>query len=144
MSTGDQFFEFQSPRDMLEKARSEFARMKADLNTYNVFNFVITANHIWDYAKVHKIPKNELPKDADFQLCRELCNMAKHLRSANKYKQNKFSQESVKLWAEGLWAEGLWDGKQAIFEFKGKRLNIIEFAERIINRWDAILTKHGM
>ena len=80
MSAGHQFFELTSPRDMLEKARVEFTRMQADLSTNNVFNFVITANHIWDYAKDSGIPKHQLPSGGDFQLCRELCNMAKTVK----------------------------------------------------------------
>ena len=143
MNTGHQFFGLKSPRDMLEKARGEFTRMQADLSTNNVFNFVITANHIWDYAKDSGIPMDQLPSAGDFQLCRELCNMAKHLSHKYTYKDNKYSEESVKLWAEGLWAEGLWDGKQAIFEFEGKQVDIIEFAMRVIDGWDAFLTQHG-
>jgi hypothetical protein len=144
MSKGNQFFELKSPRDILEKVRKEFAKLQADLNTDNVFNFVITVNHIRDYAEDYGIPKNQLPYGADIQLCRDLCNIAKHLESNYTYKDNKFSQESVKLWAEGLWAKGLWDGKRSIFEFEGQQLNILEIAERVINRWDAILTKHGL
>jgi hypothetical protein len=143
MSTGRRFFAMQSPRDMLDKAREEFTRLQAGINTNNVFNFVITANHIWDYAKADGIQENQLPSGGDFQLCRDLCNMAKHLESGRKYRDNKFSEESVQLWAEGLWAEGLWDGKQAVFEFEGKQVEIIEFTKRVIDGWDAFLTQHG-
>ena len=91
MITGHQFFELQSPRDMLNKAKRENARLQADLNTDNVFNFFVTAHHIKDYARDAGIPETQFPKGVDFQLCRKLCNMGKHLADDRKYKDNKFS-----------------------------------------------------
>jgi hypothetical protein len=145
MSTGHQFFELKSPRDMLEKARREFNRLQADLNTDNVFNFFVTVHHIKDYAEDYGIPKDQWPKGGDFQTCRKICNMAKHLADSDKkYKDNKFSLESVKLWAEGVWAEGLWDGKEPRFELEGNLLEIPKIAERLINNCDAFLTSRGL
>jgi len=144
MSTGKQFFEIRSPRDMLNKAMREYARLQADRNTDNVFNFFVTATHITDYARDFGIPESEIPQGVDFQLCRDLCNMGKHLGdSKRKYRDNKFDIESVKLWDEGLWDEGLWDGKEPTFEFDSNRLDVLKLAEKIITAWDAVLTKHG-
>lgn len=140
MSAGHQFFELQSPRDMLNKAKREFARLKTDLNTDNVFNFFVTAHHIKDYAKDYRIPESQFPRGVDFRLCRDLCNMGKHLGGSDrKYIDNKYSEESVTLWDEGLW-----DGKEAVFEFQGNRVDILKIAEKVINAWDAVLTKHGL
>ena len=146
MSTGHQFFEFQSPGAMLEKARRELAKLEADRSTDNFFNLVITTNHIRDYAEACGIiPKHQLPGGEDFQLIRELANMAKHLGGSDRtYKDNKYSEESVTLWDEGLWDEGLWDGKEAVFEFQGKRVDILKIAEKVINAWDAVLTKYKL
>jgi len=144
MSTGRQFFELKSPRDMLEKARREFSRLKVELNTDNVFNFFVTVHHIKEYAKEHGIPENQLPVGGDFQLCRMMCNLAKHLADNGKYKDNKFSLENVKLWDEALWDESLWDGQQARFYLEGNELNILEIAERVINDWDTFLTGQGL
>jgi len=144
MSKGSQFFDLKSPRDMLEKARREFSRLKIDLNTDNVFNFFVTVHHIKDYAKVSGVPEDQLPGGGDFQLCRKICNLAKHLADHGKYKDNKFSLESVTLWDEGLWDESLWDGKLGRFYLEGNLLDILEIAERVINDWDAFLTRQGL
>ena len=144
MSTSHQFFELQSARDMLNKARREFSRLQSDLCTDNVFNFFVTAHHIKDYAKDEGIPESEFLNVADFQLCRKICNMAKHLADHGKYKDNTFTAQSVTLWDEGLWDDGLWDGKEAIFFFEGSLLDILQIAERVIKTWDAILTRHGL
>src|SRR5215510_9493363 len=145
MSTGHQFFEFQSPRAMLEKARRELAKLQADRSTDNFFNLVITINHIRDYAQDRGLKSHQLPSGKDLQLIRELANMAKHLGGSDgEYIENKHSEESVTLWDEGLWDEGLWDGKEAVFEFQGNRIDILKLAEKIINAWDAVLTKYKM
>jgi hypothetical protein len=144
MSTGHQFFDLQSPRDMLEKARREFSRLQSDLNTDNIFNFFVTVHHIKDYAEEYGIPRDQLPIGGDFQTCRKLCNLAKHLKDNHKYVDNKFSLESVKLWADGIWADGIWDGKQARYDLEGQPLNILELAERVINDWEAFLTRQGL
>jgi hypothetical protein len=144
MNTSPQFFALQSPRDMLEKARREFSRLKNDLSTDNVFNFFVTVHHIKDYAKVSGVPDDQLPGGGDFQLCRIMCNLAKHLADHGKYKDNKFSLESIMLWDEGLWDESLWEGKLATFYLEGKQVDILEIAERVINDWDAFLTRQGL
>lgn len=146
MSTGYQFFELKSPRDMLEKARREFTRLQADPNTDNVFNFFVTVHHIKDYSKkISGVPEDQLPTGGDFQTSRIMCNLAKHLADSDrKYKDNKHSLESVKLWDEGLWDEGLWDGKLARFYLEDEELKILEIAERVIKEWDAFLTSRGL
>ena len=144
MSIGRQFFELQSPRDMLEKARREFSRLRSDLNTDNVFNFFVTIHHIKDYVKESGITEDQLPKGGDFQLCRKICNSAKHLSDQGKYKDNKFIPESVTLWDEAVWDESVWDGSPAEFHFEGKKVDILEIAEGLINEWDAFLTGKGL
>lgn len=144
MSTGRQFFELRSPRDMLNKAKREYAKLQADRSTDNFFNLVITLNHVRDYAEKSGLKSHQLPSGDDLQLIRELCNMGKHLGGSDKeYIENKHSVESVKLWADGVWADGVWDGKETVFEFQGKRIDILNLAEKIINSWDDALTKHG-
>jgi hypothetical protein len=144
MNTSRQFFELQSARDMLEKARREFSRLQSDLSTDNVFNFFVTAYHIKDYAKEVGIPESQFLNVVDFQLCKKLCNMAKHLADHGKYKDNKHSVESVKLWNDGLWEDGLWDCKEAKFIFEGNQLDILQLAERVLNICDSILTRYGV
>src|SRR4030095_3271507 len=145
MSPDHQVFEFKSPRAMLEKARRELEKLRADRSTDNFFNLVITTNHIRDYAKKRGLKDHQLPGGDDFQRVRDLANMAKHLGGRDKeYIDNNHSQESVKLWADGIWAEGIWDGKEAVFEFNGERVDILKLAETVINAWDEALKKQGI
>ena len=44
------FFQLRSARDMYEKAKREFDRMKSSPNIDTVFDFYVTAHHIIDYV----------------------------------------------------------------------------------------------
>ena len=70
--------ELKTPRAILEKAKRELIRLKAELNVDNVFNFFVTAYHIQDYIKNSKsAPQANLDafiKCSEIQLCKDMCN----------------------------------------------------------------------
>ncbi|XHS78535.1 hypothetical protein ACFJGW_00765 [Burkholderiaceae bacterium UC74_6] len=78
-----QFFSLKTPRDMLDKARREHARLQASHDIDNVFNFFVTAHHIRDYVlktqAVAQVVLEEFLKSEAQQDCRNLCNKGKHL-----------------------------------------------------------------
>src|SRR5258708_3859170 len=78
-----EYFELRTPRDMLEKARREHARLLANFDIDNVFNFFVTAWHIQDYIlKTNAVPQSKIEtfvKDTDIQCARDLCDKGKHL-----------------------------------------------------------------
>lgn len=78
------FFELETPRDMLDKTCREHARLTAELNIDNVFNFFVTAYHIQDYVrKTGAVPAPTLDaflQDQDIKDSRDLCDKGKHLR----------------------------------------------------------------
>lgn len=82
------FFELRSPRDVLEKARRELARLESELHIDHVFNFFVTAYHIRDYIlKTSAVPQVDLEiflKDPELQACRDLCDKGKHLKLKNR------------------------------------------------------------
>jgi hypothetical protein len=84
--------ELKTPRDILEKAKRELIRLKAELNVDNVFNFFVTAYHIQDYIKNSKsAPQANLDafiKGSEIQLCKDMCNQGKHLKLSNKKNLN--------------------------------------------------------
>src|ERR1700734_3582872 len=77
------YFQLQTPRDMLEKARREHDRLFADFNIDNVFNFFVTAYHIQDYIKMAgSVPRAVLRSflnDPDLKAARDMCNKGKHM-----------------------------------------------------------------
>jgi len=74
------FFNLESPRDMLAKARRELARFEAESCVDHAFNFLVTVYHIKDWAAAHGLDVAGLTNDPDFELCRLACNQGKHMR----------------------------------------------------------------
>jgi len=67
-----------------------------------------------------------------------------NISDQGKYKDNNFIRAKVTLWDVGLWDKSLWDGSQAEFHFEGKKLDILEIAEGLINEWESFLTGKGL
>ncbi|MDP3338426.1 MAG: hypothetical protein Q8S51_16765 [Rhodoferax sp.] len=82
------FFDLVTPRDMLEKAKRELARLEAQVNVDNVYNFYVTACHIQDYVRKTNPSKiGELEKflaQQDLTDCQDLCDKGKHLKLTKK------------------------------------------------------------
>lgn len=78
------FFDLKTPLDMLEKAKRELARFEETASVDHVFNFLISANHLRDFAGCDpKIPDAALKAfmgEPDIQLCAALANKAKHFK----------------------------------------------------------------
>jgi len=82
MSKDPIFFQISSPRDMLEKAKREYSRMKLNLDTDIIFNFFVTTYHIMDYVKalgtIDGAAIQQMFDDKDFRMCNYVCNKGKH------------------------------------------------------------------
>ncbi len=81
------FFEIKTAVDLLDKAKRDFAKMKAETSTGTIFNFFVTAYHIVDYVKaLGTVPQpaiDQLYDDSDFKMCQFLCNKGKHIKLRN-------------------------------------------------------------
>jgi hypothetical protein len=71
------YFELRTPQDMLAKAYRERERLREGLDIDNVFNFFVTAGHIYDYVKktnpsLKKALKEFKKKNQDIKDCMTL------------------------------------------------------------------------
>ena len=141
------FLELRTPRDMLEKARREYARLSGRFDIDHVFNFFVTANHISDYVKESgTVPQAELDvlfQDQDLKDCRDLCDKAKHLRLTKRADPmtHKWGGEiggapigMLPIGADGEWE--LWSGDRAV--------EITPLATRGLEKWDLFFEKNGL
>lgn len=141
------FLELRTPRDMLDKARREYARLAENFNIDNVFNFFVTANHIRDYIEKNGTVKQSLIDrfftDQEMQDCRDLCDKAKHLRLTKRTDPltHKWSGciggapiGALPIGADGEWE--LWSNDRAV--------NIERLAERVLQKWEEFFELHGL
>jgi len=130
-----EFFDISSPKEMLEKAKREYARMKSDLNTDNIFNFFVTAYHVMDHIKtVSGVDPKAIQGmyDDDFRMCQFACNKGKHaiLKTITPY--SSFA-DSV-------------GGGETIYEVVdgSKRVRVEYLADKLINKWEKFFRENGI
>ena len=141
------FLELRTPRDMLEKAKREHARLRASFEIDNVFNFFVTANHIRDYIeKTAAVPQGDLKTfcaDQDVQDCRDLCDKAKHMRLTHRV------DPETHQWGGAIGEAPLGelpiggDGEWELWS-DGRTVNIEALADRVIGKWEAFFVVHGL
>lgn len=73
-----------SPCDLLKKLKFEAERLKQNFNSYDFFNFVVTAYHLCDWVgKNANIPlkRKDIPDYyKEIKICKDLANASKHFR----------------------------------------------------------------
>jgi hypothetical protein len=140
------FFELKTPRDMLNKAGREHARLVHNTDIDNVFNFFVTAYHVCDYVRVcHpglQSAVNVLVADHDIADCRALCANAKHLRVT------KLLQPSSHVVSSG---NGAGSGDETSvaddtwwIEIGKRKVEVRELAQRVVDKLDAFFVKHSL
>jgi len=141
------FFELSHPWDMFNKTLREFDRLSESCDIDNVFNFFVTAYHIQDYVITHsphlKDQIQDLFKDKDLKLCRDLCNQGKHMLVS------RGSNPSTKVvsgaWGTGSYGEGPWGGGEDWFvEFEEENVSILPLAARVMEKWQNFLMYHQL
>jgi hypothetical protein len=151
---GDAFFDLKSARDMLEKAKRERAKLTADLNIDNIFNFFVTAYHVRDYLmQAHGIPK--LIVDAfvknhpDLDMCHFICNKGKHLtldpwkNEPDRNKSASVSRVSGSAFNASAFNTTAFNaGPIQIFRVDGKEIDILNLPDRVLQGWEVFFVQH--
>ena len=141
------FFELRTPRDMLEKAKREYNRLRQQFNIDNVFNFFVTAYHIHDYVlKTNAVPQVDLEqfaKDQDIRDCRDLCDKGKHLRL------DKRADPSTIIWngtigGAPIGALPIGGGDKWVLFSGNREVDIEWLAERVLSKWESFFSAHGL
>ena len=76
------FFQLNTPKDMLEKAKRELTRLETADSIDHVYNFFVTAYHIVDYleGRLGELDVKAIKAEALIVSCKDACNKAKHMK----------------------------------------------------------------
>ncbi len=141
-----EFFEFETPRQLLEKAEREFAGLEKNIDGDKIFNFFVTAYHVCDYVTAVSSDTNmdDIYSNRDFKMCQYVCNKSKHHTLTRGQKFITYSRPEARLGAFviGESALGL---DRAYFVYDHEEVvDVIELGRRIISLWQTFLTQHGL
>jgi hypothetical protein len=148
---GKEFFKIATPRDLLEKARRDIEKMKADTSTDTIFNFFVTTYHVVDYIKaLGTIPQtviDQLYSDADFRLCQFLCNKGKHiqLRGDEPFEaKHKPAIPGGALDSFSLGVDQLGDPERFVVLDGAQEVDVIQLGNKLIKKWEDFFSVHGI
>jgi len=145
---GDHFFQFFSPRDILEKAKRDLDRLREDPDIDNVFNFFVTAYHVMDYVRAQGIVSNasqdQLYLEDDFRMCKFICNKGKHLvlKHGNNYETYRRPGSTLGDFTIGETLLGI--GPAYLVIDDTDRIDAVQLAERIVERWERFFRDNGL
>jgi hypothetical protein len=141
---------------MLEKAKRERAKLSADLNIDNVFNFFVTAHHVRDYL-IHAHGILESTVDAfvksqpELDMCHFICNKGKHLtlkptkKDPHRNKPAALSRvPGAAFNASAFNATTFNAGSVLTFFVDGKKVDILSLAHRVLQEWEAFFVRHNV
>lgn len=108
-------FGLETSRDLYEKLKVDSARLKNDLNTHDVFNFLVTAWHLYhDWSKAEgsielskqKRAYNKLPSEMKILLeaVRDIVNGSKHFYLDSESSKKRIVQEVLTGKEVGVYA----------------------------------------
>jgi len=144
-----EFFELTTPRQMLEKAKREFQRLAKNIDSDKIFNFFVTAYHVYDYVKgddtVPEKDINDIRSNPDFKKCKYICNKNKH-RTLRKGDDEFITyRRPGAVFGEAVFGESLFNGKRAYFIIeKNEQVDVLELGQKIINLWETFLNEHNI
>lgn len=143
-----EFFSLKGPRDMLEKAKRERLRL-AELPTVdNAFNFFVTARHIVDYAKkagsIKQVLINNFERDDDIKALCDIGDKGKHLTLTRNDRVDPVAQRKAVGFFNAPYGTVPFGHVTMIWilEIDGKRVDLFEFADRVIEKWEKFLSEN--
>jgi hypothetical protein len=140
-------FDLRTPKDMLEKARREHARLVACLDVDNLFNFCVTAHHISDYIRktnaVAQVVLDTFLQDQDIKDCRDLCDTGKHLTLSRRV------DPTTEVWSGCIGGAPIGvleigSGDRWVVFSGGRAIDVEWLAERVLAKWEAFFKTHGL
>jgi hypothetical protein len=132
---------------MLDKAHREHKRLREHFDIDNVFNFLITANHIRDYVeRLGSVPQQALGaflKDQDLKDCRDLCDKGKHVTLTKRPDPStriKHSQIGAGMMGDMMVGAGdTW-----YLVSGGREVDVERLADRVIQKWETFFSTHSI
>jgi len=145
------FFELKTPRDMLEKARREHARLSTAFDIDNVFNFFVTVYHIQDYVRnTAAVPRpvvDAFLRDQDVKDSRDLCDKGKHLRLTKPGRIDPATavRRRGALNSAPLNTLPLNSMEVKWLVYSGNReIDVQTLADRVLEKWDDFFVANGL
>ena len=140
-----------SPCDLLEKLKFEAERLEQNFNSYDFFNFVVTAYHLCDWVeKNFGLRKGDILNSyLEIQICKDLANASKHY-CITKYTPTVTHADSVLGYGVGRYGCGGYRiGEEKIIIAIGdsgtgkiETFDAYDLVNKVVEIWENILSNY--
>ena len=144
-------FELENSLDLLRKAQHDFAQLDREVNSYDLFNFLCTVNHLADWAERERgLPRGfkhhvaRLRKKLEIRTIAALCNRAKHFE--RRKDSPSPSTKVARVWSAGRYGKGPWGVGEPTYEVEveGVMKDLLGFARSVLDEWEDVFKRHGL
>jgi hypothetical protein len=140
-------FHLQSPKQLLEKLRHDFARLKEDpVDAYAAFDFFVTARHMpeWLYPDDPAKCKVLFDEHVLLRVCRHIAEGSKHFRAKDpRHNTVKDLSNRGGAFQPGAFQSNAFQVGRLFVELDGEAvaslgtdIEVVALAERILGFWD--------
>jgi hypothetical protein len=151
-------FDLKTPKDLLQKLKSDEARLKAEpTNSYAAFDFFVTGHALTHWVENagtrQKVEGNDEYEKQLLNVCSHLGNGAKHFELSVKRHGSVRSAEST----DGAFGTGVFNAStfqtaqlvitlevEAAKALGGEAVEVCALAEKVVRFWEEKLTQSGL
>jgi len=133
-------FELIGFKDLYSKAEYEFSKIDKLMNSYDLFNFLCTINHLYDWAKNDpslsgkSIPDNQ---KGVLDVVRQLCNRAKHFEKRNTHPDTTV-KKGYGMGRYGVGVYGVGEPSYTV-SIDGKDVQALEICKSALDEWEKFI-----
>jgi hypothetical protein len=155
---------FKNARDLFEKLKRDAKKLEEEVNSDNVFNFIVTAYHIKDWIKndpsnsqdirnqAKELPKNEKIID----ICQDIANASKHFdlnRDGQRHQKTSNVSSEQGGFGDARFGKGNFGkGEEEIIikllttsdNSQPEEFNILDFKTKVVEFWQNFLDNNRL
>lgn len=146
-ATSRPFFELRNCGDLFKKAKQDFSELDKQVNSYDLFNFLCTTNHISDWVLNDPQISQAAQRDAEklktnpkVAVVRQLCNHAKHLQAKSPTTRVQSGYGSGRY---GVGPYGVGEPSYEV-DVDGQMVHVLDLGRDVLAEWEKLLTKHRL
>lgn len=141
-TTDAPLFELASYRDLFKKAEQDLAKLDKLVNSYDLFNYLCTINHLHDWVEKEVNITPPMRSDGGtLDIIRKLCNRAKH------FEKRDAPESSVKKgFGIGRYGVGLCGVGEPSYTvtIEGKEIQVLELCKDAFGLWAIFLKANNL
>jgi hypothetical protein len=136
-------FELQNYKDLFIKAKADLGKLDKLVNSYDLFNYLVTINHLHDWVKEETGNDCARPVGGDLDLVRRLCGRSKHFKKRPIHPPTTVNT-GYGMGRYGVGLYGVGEPSYLVTQDDGTEVPILDLCKSALQTWDDYLKLNGL